>query len=109
MEGDRDLLQPGKSEFGHQGDHRRTVTRQFSFFAIAFKHGSATFDAFAADQSWLALVRHAPVTEPKYKVSSVRLCVVNVCATNMYRDPQRSPAWNDIDTRENTRLILCFE
>ena len=91
-----------------RNDHRRTVTRYF-FFAYAFKHGSATFDAFAADQSWLALVRHAPVTEPKYKVSSVRLCVVNVCATNMYRDPQCSPAWNDIDTRENTRLIICFE
>ena len=64
---------------------RQTVTRYF-FFAYAFKHGSATFDAFAADQKWFALVRHAPVTEPKYKVSSARLCVVNVCATNMYRE-----------------------
>ena len=41
----------------------------FLFFAIAFKHGSATFvDAFAADQKWLALVQQAPVTEANTQI-----------------------------------------
>ena len=64
----------------------------FSFVAIAFKHGSATFVAFAADQRWIALVQRAAVwLSPKHKLSNERLCIVNVCVTGMSGNPQRSP------------------